>query len=244
MTIDLNMAAGFYKAEKHQFEAFKYLQSILTEAELAEFARLYRTKAEVKPLGFVERILTRLKQLNIILIDGFTVIGVEGVNKDLSPNGDDPDLWNDIVFGITKNKNTINIVGPFTCTTEPGRWYTKNRLSPKGAAFVKLDFKQEGVWQLGTHKDQPNCLVQTGAPITVIRDAAGDGSRAGDKEERGWFGINMHHTKGNYDKNSIGRWSAGCCVLPSPQQHQEIVKAFKASKQNKCSYILLDGSKL
>lgn len=239
--IDLNMAAAHYRGLRHQFEAYKFLQSKISDKDLAEFAVMYRTE---KPTGFAERILVRLKELNINLIDGFTVIGVEGVNKDLTRNNDDPDEWNDIVFGITKNKNQINIVGPYTCTTEPGRYYTKNRLSPKGAAFVKLDVKHEGIWQLGRHKDQPNCLIQTGAPITVIRDAAGDGSRTGDREETGWFGINLHHTKGNYNKNSIGRWSAGCCVIPSPQQHQEIINAFKASKQSKCSYILLDGSKI
>lgn len=49
MTISLINAAKYYKGLPHQDAAFDYLLTLLTPAELAEFARLYRT-APAKPV--------------------------------------------------------------------------------------------------------------------------------------------------------------------------------------------------
>jgi len=49
MTIKLTDAARFYKSESHQIAAFNYLQSLLTQEQLDEFALLYRSGPTVPP---------------------------------------------------------------------------------------------------------------------------------------------------------------------------------------------------
>lgn len=262
MTIKLTDAAKFYKELPHQTKAFEFLQTRLSQQTLEEFGKLYRTEQtskrtiEVHPAsqaGLVDKVVRRLLALKIDLYTGgskgygFSVVGIEGVDTQLNQHDDLPDRWNDICFGVKawSNYSKLEIIGPFACTTEPGKYYTQNPLNKRGAAFAKTDTKHDGVWQLGWHKDQKDCLIQTGNVITVVRDENKNGQRnRGEYEDSGWFGINFHHTKGNYNPQSVGRWSAGCLVVPNPQQHKAIVDAFKASGQNKCSYVLLDGHKV
>jgi predicted chitinase len=49
MTIKLTDAARFYKSESHQIAAFNFLQSLLTQEQLDEFALLYRSGPIVPP---------------------------------------------------------------------------------------------------------------------------------------------------------------------------------------------------
>lgn len=253
MSIRLKDAAYYYKGLEHQERAFNWLEDQLDGETLGKFAYLYR-QPPAKPANTItDKIINRLDNLGIELYNGgkngygVTIIGVEGVDLKLNPHADRMDEWNDIALLIRAYETgNYEIVGPFVCTTEPGRYYTQTRvLNRRGAAYVKLDTKHNGIWQLGWHKDQKDCLIQTGNSITVIRDEDQDGLRdRGEYEDTGYFGINFHHTKGNYNPKSIGKWSAGCCVLPSPQEHRAIVNAFKKSGQSKCSYVLLDGTKL
>lgn len=138
----------------------------------------------------------RLNELGINLYSGgkngfgATIVAVEGVNLDLTPHADAPDKWNDIVMTVLAYPDgKWKIIGPFICTTEPGRYYTVNPLNPMGAAYVKLDVKHNGIWKVGWHKNQRNCFVQTGGPITVIRDSNRDGKRgSNEREQTGYFG--------------------------------------------------------
>lgn len=267
MTIRLTDAAKYFDSLPHQKKAFEYLQSIMTSEELGIFAHKFRTPlpglppnprmakaVAIRPpaknrVEFAKIIKARLDQLGIKLYTGgskgygYTVIGVEGVNLDLSRNSDSPDKWNDIGFGVKAYPdNTWKIIGPFPCTTEPGRHYTVNPLNINGAAYPKLDFKHNAIWQFGTHRKDGFCLVQTGGPITVVRDSNRDGKRSSnEKEFSGFFGCNLHSTNGNWNKNSIGRWGAGCNVYPNPQHKNALVNGFLESKQNKCSYVLLSN---
>lgn len=250
MTIDLRNAAKYYKGLPHQKQAFSWLQSLLTVSELETFASFYRSG----PSTFIERIQARLNELKIDLYKegsqgyGFTIIGVEGVDPDLTPNGNILDKWNDICFGVKAYPDGKLVVagGPYICTTEPGKYYTQDRLlNPLGAANVRLDIKHNAIWVLGKHKNQSNCLIQLGNKVEVVRDSDKDGIRDDNEpRQKDFLGINFHHTNGNYNPNSIGRHSAGCLVLPNTQEHQTIVNEFKKSKQRAVSYILLDGGKI
>ena len=266
MVIKLTDAATYYKALPHQQRAFEYLQELLTERELQHFAKLYRGAPKVEPQvpaapvavmnGLrAEHPITR-KVLNRILALGFKlekgkayIVGIEGVDTDLKPNKDLLDAWNDAAGALyVQHDGIVRLIGPFKCTTEPGRYYTVNPMNSKGGARVLLDSYNKDVWMRGTHIREPNCLIQTGAPITVSRDKDRDGKRdANEYLDRGWHGINAHSTgRDNWSPHTIGRWSAGClCYLKVSDKNRVMAYLNRVARnQSKFTYILLDGSKL
>ena len=199
----------------------------------------------------LKRIHERLSKLGISLdspkVGYFAyVCALEGVDSELRANGDAPDKWNDSVCVITVDSTGLTKKSTlYTCTTEPGRYYVQNRLNPKGAAFAQIDTIHKNIWVRGSHKDQPNCLIQIGAPITVVRDNNNSfGRSSSDPIETGYFGINFHHTKNNFNKASIGLWSAGCLVVPKTNEHQAMMTVINGAENRRVSYILLDGTKV
>jgi hypothetical protein len=257
MLIQLTDVIKYYKGLPHQAEALKYLQENIDPYILGEFSKKFRSTS--LPDGVVKtpdntplsRVLTRLTELGIKLTKptkGYNayVIGLEGCNSDFSVSNDALDGWNDAVGVLCIDSNgTVKLSQLFQGTTEPGRYYVQNRLNPEGAAVALIDYLHKDIWVRGAHKDQQNCLIQEGAKISVIRDGNGNGRRdASEPIRTGFFGINMHHTKGNYDIKSIGRWSAGCTVIPNVQQHQYIMSIVNRAENKKISYILLDRSKI
>ena len=183
--------------------------------------------------------------VNIVAVEGAEVVAGK-----LVANADAPDLFNDtLVLLACHADRTVKRLATFRCTTEPGRYYTLNPLNPAGAARLAIDYKHQGLWKLGYHKSQPTeTLVQRGI-VRVFRDLNKDGVRTGDKVFTGaGFGINFHTT--SRGATTIGQWSAGCVVIPEPDQHRRamaIIKQGLPLSRNRgasCSLILLDGSKL
>ena len=208
--IQLINAVRYFNNLPHQVKAFKDLQGSIPRSALDKFARTYRgngiPSVKKTPKGlrppvtnqedFIEVIRNRINELGIKLYSGgsqgfgSTIVGVEGVSLNLQAHSDLADKWNDIVFCVMAYPSgKWKIVGPFICTTEPGRYYTINPLNPLGAAYVKTDTKHNAIWVNGWHKDQRNCFIQSGGPIEVVRDTNRDGKR-GSKEtiQKGYFG--------------------------------------------------------
>jgi hypothetical protein len=237
--ISLVNVAKYYQAYPHQDEALKYLESQSDPATLTEFAKLWRKKPE--QLSIKDKIQNRLNELGIQLDPGLTLIGLEGCNPDFTLNSDSffEDAFNDLVLLVDQD---INILTKQACTTEPGRYYTKNRLNPAGAARLEIDYKHNDCWMLGKHKNQYPCLIQIGNKVRVRRDGNEDGKRTGDAVQEGWFGINFHHGSGS---GKIGKWSAGCVVIDNPSDHKAFMKVLLDNKkdQTKFSFVLLDSSK-
>ena len=79
MTINLNNAAKYYKAESHQIAAWNWLESIMTDEQLDEFAELYRAG----PANPSQRIITPLicQQLTGYSQDSFDETFVGDFNK-------------------------------------------------------------------------------------------------------------------------------------------------------------------
>lgn len=249
MTINLNDAAKYYKGLPHQDEAWEFLQSRSSIATLAKFAALYRTAPKAKTISddvVLNKVLNRCKELGIKFTKPKTgyqayVVGLEGCNTDFTSNSDQPDRWNDATFVLKIHASgKVTRTDLFACTTEPGKYYVRHRLNPLGGAFTQIDMIHKDVWMRGRHKDQNNCLIQIGNEITVVRDNNNSHGRSqSDPTQKGYFGINFHHTKGNYSKSSIGRWSAGCLVVPNVQQHQHMMGHINKAVNKKISYILL-----
>lgn len=153
---------------------------------------------------------------------------VEGANADFSPNGNKPNHFNDrrVTFRFEQGKPVI--IGNWEATSEPGRWYTDNKLNPKGAARVKLG--QWKGWRIGIHpRSNPSkgheALVQD-FPITVCRDGNRDYSRAGDFEDNGMHGINQHWGYNN-PTTDIKTASAGCLVGREVEGHKAFMAQLK-----------------
>ena len=276
--VKLRDAAFYYENLVHQDEAWDFLEEYLTTNEqrleyFDIFSKKYRNQykpVQEKPTfgNYLGKIVKRLNDLNIQLdelpynyqIDGryrLNIIGIEGCNPDFTLNNDQLDKYNDIVFGILnfgRGFNVLKFTEPIVCTMEPGRYYTLNRLNKLGAAKIVLDMKHENIWKIGKHKNQENCLIQIGAPITVHRDKNSDGLRNDGIIKKGWYGINFHHNDLQHPSqtpSSIGRWSAGCTVIPNKNIHQDFMNKYvrndylcQQSLDTTFSYIPLDGTKI
>jgi len=163
------------------------------------------------------------------------VVYVEGMNLDRTPNNDETNKWNDLRLLIEFDGGQPKIVGKWAATTEPGRYWTKNPLSPLGAA--RIGFGQYASWQVGMHHaDKPSgheALVQTGGLVTVCRDLNKDCLRAGDRLRTGHFGINQHW---GYDLPEVDRASAGCLVGQSKHGHREFMGLVKSDPRYKANH--------
>jgi hypothetical protein len=152
----------------------------------------------------------KVRALNIVYFEGIDC-NLKTVNKD-SLN-----RWNDVRC-IISNKGDVLMAA--LATTEPGDYYTFNRMNPDGAARIAFGQYLE-CWQFGKHFKQ-DALVQCGT-IKVWRDNNEDGSRAGDVLYAGsGFGVNQHTTANSPTDgmpDTVGRWSAGCLVGAYPSTH-------------------------
>lgn len=109
--------------------------------------------------------------------------------------------------------DTIGVFGTdfrlWRATTDPGDYYTRRPLNPIGAARLEPGAYS---YRRGLHRGIVPALVQAG-PVRVSRDANRDGqAQTWEPRFSGLFGINIHPGRGS----KIGRWSAGCQVIPQP----------------------------
>jgi len=127
----------------------------------------------------------------------------------------------------------------YTATTNPGTYWLKNLLNPKGTAVLKPGQYLDS-WKLGLHKGKYKALVQA-KPITVFRD--------GDKDiiaeetsvtDKGLFGINIHRANPSAISRFIDKWSAGCQVLNNPSQFNMLIEKCYDSKLPTFTYTLLN----
>lgn len=91
----------------------------------------------------------------------------------------------------------------YTCSADPGPYYLKNQINPKGTAIIAPG-QYRRAYQLGLHKGRP-ALIQVG-PITVRRDADGDDILEPGESDTGLFAVNVHD-------GETANASAGCIVL-------------------------------
>jgi hypothetical protein len=198
----------------------------------------------------LKRVLNRLDALDIKLKKpaerGYNcyVLGIEGIGLNWKSNADMIDEYNDLITTLdVTHEGKVSMSTCYRGTTEAGKYYTQNPLNKDGAAHVKIDFMHSDIWMLGKHNNQQNCLIQIGGAITITRDLNRDGTRAGDSGDMaGYYGINLHSAMDNV--GSIGKFSAGCTVIPRVKEKDTLVNHFKKAVNKKVSYILLDGSKV
>ena len=269
MTIKFTDAAKYYKELPHQKKAFEYLQDTVPTDIINRFEYLYRTPErphvpEVTGEGIaIIKILKRLEELGIKLDrppqsaqnDEYCVniIGLEGLNPNFTVNDDKSNHFNDLFLLLGINKALkYRYLQKSVGTTEPGHYYTYNRMNPKGAARIQIDVKHEKIWQVGYHgrgRNRHKALIQWGNAVCVHRDNNEDTFRTGDLLDCGYHGINFH---GGYDMptTNIGRASAGCQVIQkmaeisAAMEHVERDYYWLRDDKYRFSYICLDASKI
>lgn len=127
----------------------------------------------------------------------------------------------------------------FTGTTNPGTYWLKNLLNPKGTAVLKPG-QYVDTWKLGLHKGKYKALVQA-KPVTVFRD--GDRDIIAEETavtDKGMFGINIHRANPSAISRLIDKWSAGCQVLNNPSQFNMLIEKCYDSKLPTFTYTLLN----
>lgn len=135
-------------------------------------------------------------------------------------------------------------------TTDPGLYYLQNPLNPAiGCAIAKLG-QYPNLWRLGFHQGKAShpALVQQGGPITVHLDNNRDKKADAAKSEKtGYFGINCHHASETIVSTVVGKWSAGCQVFPSKNNHNELLqlcRQVQPTLKNFFTYTLLHEDQL
>ncbi len=154
-----------------------------------------------------------------------------------------PDKWNDSVLILAHDGVEWNILAFYRATTEPGRHYVVNPLNRNGGACLDLGF-HKGLWRFGQHRGY-RALSQAGA-ARLRRDKNKNHRRDDVVTVERNRGINLHTSKttgwrGSYSETSIGRWSAGCVVIPNPDEFRECLSILeKAPQYRKNSNTLFD----
>lgn len=220
----------WFRNEPHQLVAIRDLERKLTTEQIADFSKIYRNEAEAV---IIERKFGNLADLVYQCCldrdyplatgqDEINIIGIEGINPDGTFNLDQPDRWNDLIGLLSFDNGVPYWKCLYVGTTEPGSYYTKNRLNPNGAARLDTGY-HPGLWQVGKHRGYL-ALVQVGT-ARLIRDSNGNHRRDDKVTFEKWKGVNFHTTKttgwrGIFNPNSIGKWSAGCTVIKIPTEYE------------------------
>lgn len=157
---------------------------------------------------------------------------------------DVPDVFNDLIFIVYKQDGVEKLFSA-TITTDPGVYYQKKLLNPKGCAVMKPG-QYINCYQLGFHKGDKThrALVQVGKMI-VCRDNDLDGKAEteGFLEDNGYHGCNIHGGKKLTDLTEVvGQHSAGCQVHSRWSKKEEmcdIAQLYEKVNNGLLSYTLI-----
>lgn len=165
-------------------------------------------------------------EYNLIGISGLYPVGNREETYELESNTL-PNLWNDSI-GIIAYEGEFEFICLYRATTEPGKFYTMNPINRGGVACLDWGY-HENLWTFGRHSNY-EALVQAGR-VRLVRDKNKNYLRDERISLEVGNGVNLHTAFGA--NNSIGRWSAGCCVVKSPEEFKELLTKLKESPQYK-----------
>jgi|GEM_PF-1147017 lysozyme family protein len=176
----------------------------------------------------------RVRALNIVYLVGASA-------EDWSPIPNLVDGWNDVRCVVRDNGE---VLGSWQATTDPGEHYLENPMNPLGCAIVALG-QHKDAWEIGEHKAGHWGLVQCG-DLVIYRDQLATGVRSGHTVRAGAeCGLNHHGTgERDGDPNSIGFWSAGCCVGLYRKSHDKFMDLCRHSGNSTFDATLIDGATL
>jgi hypothetical protein len=153
-----------------------------------------------------------------------------------------PNEFDDIIALVYRDETGGWITREFTCTTDPGSYWTNNPAHVDGTAVLCPG--QYKSYSIDKHRGEYDALCQRLGPVKVWRTDAGDEIEWDnfDDGKEGWYGINIHNS-GNSLSNQVNRWSAGCTVLADPLEWYTFMRIVKKSAElygNAFTYTLLE----
>ena len=156
--------------------------------------------------------------------------------------------FDDKVILVYRDQNGKLCANEYPITTDPGEYYTQQKLLNKAGAAILVPGQYRDVYKLGKHRGKYEAMVQTGGKVRVWRDGNKDDKldRSGEIRE-GWYGINIHRAGATGTTQKVGRYSAGCQVFQNADDFALFISlANKSSgiRGNKFTYTLLEEADL
>ena len=174
----------------------------------------------------------------------FNILNIRSLNK-VAGKFDDIQY----IFWRKPIGNWVNL--SYKVTVDPGIPYLLKPLTKKGTAIV-LPGQYKGLWKIGKHKGKYLALVQK-QDIMVVRDnnmdevlnvptyymikdvwddlnhdlQTDDYTYMADYKigvQKGYFGINCHRASSLTLKESVGYYSAGCCVYQNNEEYEYFIE--------------------
>ena len=159
-----------------------------------------------------------------------------------TPNSFDDELHVFTNVAKTGKPNWAYLV--FKITTDPGTYWLKNPMNPKGTAILKAG-QYKDAYKIAKHRGKYYALCQRNGKVTVIRDYDRDAvlDFYNGREETGMFGINLHRARKVGETYVIDRYSAGCQVFKSASDFNFFMKMCEVHRKlygNQFTYTLID----
>lgn len=178
-------------------------------------------------MGHGYRVFTRPYELNIVGIRSKSI---------------DPNVFNDTINVVYRDKAGNWQLHSFDATTDPGTFWLQNPQNPQGTAILKAgQYLNSHI--IGLHRNKYTALVQR-MPVTVIRDVSRDGKLDfSGSEDRGVFGINIHRAVQTGTAKFIDKFSAGCQVFSNATDFDAFMGLCDRHRQlygNSFTYTLLN----
>jgi lysozyme len=165
--------------------------------------------------------LLRLRKVS----DLVCLVGIRGYySNTMGAEGNDVGIYDDCIVLVSPNVHAA-----FNANVDPSRlgW---NASARKPMAQLKSGVYRYKIGQHGISRGNPYKALVQASPVTVLR---------GDKEETGFYAINIH--KGNRNSTS----SAGCQTIP-PQQWDAFIALteteLKRNNAKTLSYVLVNNA--
>jgi hypothetical protein len=171
-------------------------------------------------------------------------LNIVGVRRDNSGNN----KFDDFLMMMYKDTNLKPVCKVYSITTDPGEYWLKNPINPKGTA-VLVPGQYRGTWKLGKHQNNYEALVQR-KEVKVWRDNNRDeiiDYRQLKLINQGYFGINIHRSNPYDQSYAVGKWSAGCQVFQRAEDFNEFMQLCQDSAElygNSFTYTLLTEQEL
>jgi hypothetical protein len=150
---------------------------------------------------------------------------------------------------VMYREEELMISDRYQVTTDPGKYWLKNPINPKGTA-VLVPGQYRGTWQLGKHQGKYKAMVQR-KPVKVYRDNSKDEvidySNISTMVDEGYFGINIHRSNPYDQSYTINKWSAGCQVFKKVGDYDKFIELCDQSSKiygNSFTYTLIEEKDL
>lgn len=185
---------------------------------------------EMKSLGY--EIDTRPNKLNIVGIRDASVAVPENYSDNIA------------YFWWDENGDLQGKIAE--ATTTPSVQYLQNPIagSVGGTAILKQG-QYKNAYQIGLHRGKYEALVETGGPVTVIRDSDRNSVlNYFGNVNTGYYGINIHRSTASFaSQDLIGPDSAGCQVFRWVDDFNDMMDRARRSRSlygNYFTYTLID----